>query len=395
MSINRARVGETGQVFTPAFLRVAAAGFVMFATFQGLMAVLPLFMTAHHMGVVEVGWAAGLFTLTAVALRPLVGRELDRRGRRRLYLGGVLIIALAFVLLPSATHVAPLLLLRVLHGVGWALASTAAGTLVQDVVPPARRGEATGYYSNFTDVAMAVGPFAASAVMTRFGFSVFVWICAGVLMLGWVLLLPLREPRGSTHRRPPDLLVATARLPALIQFLMNLSFGAVMTFLPLLALHRGLTRPIHGVAAYAFFYVAYALTLLISRGPLGRLSDQQGRGLVIVPGLALLTVATASLAHLWSPVALVTCAALFGLGFGAAQPAVLAWTIERTPEVSWGGAAGTYYAAFDLGIGVASLALGLVADISFGLAFALAATGSLAALAVYLVCNGRNWVRPA
>lgn len=395
MAVGSGRSGGSGSVFTPAFLRVAATGFLVFATFQGLMAVLPLFMAAHGMGVAEVGWAAGLFTVTAVVLRPSVGRELDRRGRRRLYLGGVLVIAAAFIMLPWATSISSILLLRVLHGLGWALASTAAGTLVQDVVPPSRRGEATGYYSNFTDLAMAAGPFVASAIMTQFGFSVFVWVCAGALLLGWAVLLPLREPRVSARRPPSELLVTTARLPAAVQLLMNLNFGTVMTFLPLLAVRHGLTRPIAGVAAYSFFYVAYAFTLLIARGPLGRLSDRRGRGLVIVPGLVLLTVAAVSLTHLASVLTLVVSAILFGLGFGAAQPAVLAWTIERTAESSWGGAAGTYYAAFDLGIGLAALALGPVAQTSFTLAFALGATGSVAALVVYLVGTGRAWAQPA
>ena len=394
MSGSRESAPEAGRVFTPAFLRVAATGFLVFASFQGLMAVLPLFMAAHGMTVTEVGWAAGLFTLTAVALRPLVGRELDRRGRRRLYLGGVLIITVAFVLLPWAIRILPLLLLRVLHGIGWAMASTAAGALVQDVVPPARRGEATGYYSNFTDVAMAVGPFVASALMTRAGFSAFVWVCAVALVLGWALLLPLREPRAPARRRPAQLLVAPARLPATVQLLLNLNFGAVMTFLPLLAVRRGLTRPVAGVATYTLFYMAYAVTLLLARGPLGRLSDRRGRGLAIVPGMVLLTAAAVGLAHLSHPAALVACAALFGLGFGASQPALLAWTIERTPEPFWGGATGTYYAAFDLGIGVASLALAPVAQASFTVAFEIAATASLAALVLYLAATGRHWLRP-
>ncbi len=151
------RSGET-RIFTPVFIRLSIISFLVFATFQGLMAVIAPFMLAHHMTVSEVGVTGAVFVLTAVAIRPFVGRELDRRGRLAIFWIGLGTITAAFAGYPFATVLIGLVLLRILHGFGWGMASTASATLVQDVVPPSRRGEATGYYANFGDLAMAFGP---------------------------------------------------------------------------------------------------------------------------------------------------------------------------------------------------------------------------------------------
>jgi len=58
----------------------------------------------------------------------------------------------------NMTSVTSLLLLRVLHGIGWGAATTAASTLIADIAPPSRRGEAMGIFGMASNVAMAIGP---------------------------------------------------------------------------------------------------------------------------------------------------------------------------------------------------------------------------------------------
>lgn len=181
------------------------------------------------------------------------------------------------------------LLLRIAHGVGWGFASTAAGALVQDVVPPARRGEATGWYSNATDIAMAVGSVAAVAAWGWFGFAPLMAAVA-TMVAAAVSLLPL--PEGERAAGPAPFLPAGA----LVQLLANLAFGTVMTFLPVIALERGLARPVAGVDGYAWCYMVYVATRLLIRRPVGRLVDRRGRGYAVVPGLAVLALAVGWLA---------------------------------------------------------------------------------------------------
>lgn len=54
-------------------------------------------------------------------------------------------------------------------------------------------------------------------------------------------------------------------------------------------------------------------------------------------------------------------AAFYGVGFGAIQPSLQAWIIQRAAPERRGAANATFFSAFDLGIGLGALILGPIA----------------------------------
>jgi MFS family permease len=80
---------------------------------------------------------------------------------------------------------------------------------------------------------------------------------------------------------------------------------------------------------------------------------------VTAPGLALAAVALLLLAGAGSMAWLVASAMLFGVGFGAAQPAILAMAADRVPPAERGRAVGTVYTALELGISSGAVLFGL------------------------------------
>lgn len=374
-------------LWTADFLAVCSTGFLVFLSFYSLMGILPLYLLHVGGNLAAVGLLLGLFTLTAVGVRPFVGRWLDRSDRRLVLGSGLVVIAVSFGAYGLLHSLLLLALFRVLHGVGWAMTSTAASTLVADVVPQSRRGEAMGYYSNMMDIAMATGPLLAVALVPVIGYPL-TFAAGSVVALLALLPLPviraIRRPAAVPPPRQP-LFVRQALLPAVIMGTATFSFGAVVSFLPTLAEKRGLARPVAGIPGYAGFYLVYAACLLLVRGPVGRLSDRFGRGKAIVPGLLLLAAGTVLLAELHSLALLGIFAVLYAAGFGSSQPALLAWTVDRTPRPLWGSGVATFFAAFDLGIGVAALAIGPLAQVSsYRVAFEVAAFLPLLGLFLYL-----------
>ena len=106
------------------------------------------------------GIVVGLASIASVATRLLSARAIDRKGRRPFALGGLALFATATALLPLAASLASLLALRAMQGVGWGLATTAIASLVADLAPASRRGEAIGIWGLAPTVAMALGPAA-------------------------------------------------------------------------------------------------------------------------------------------------------------------------------------------------------------------------------------------
>jgi predicted MFS family arabinose efflux permease len=89
------------------------------------------------------------------------------------------------------------------------------------------------------------------------------------------------------------------------------------------------------------------------------------------------------LATAYSLQALLLAGVLYGLGFGAVNPALMALTVDRARLAGRGAAMATFSAAFDLGIGLGSVLLGYVLQLtSFAVMYltgaAIVVLGSLA-----------------
>ncbi len=371
------------RLWTSNFVLACFITLASFASFYFLLTTLPVYIVRIGGSESQVGLIIGVFSITALILRPVVGRAADDYGRRVFILAGNVILALASGLYALASTVPLLLGLRVLHGVGWAAFGTAASALVADVAPRSRRGEAMGYYGMFTNLAMAVGPAAGVILMQAYSFPVLFLASAGVALIAVVLALVVREPARTGSPRVGEgpaagVIEPSSLFPALILLLTATTYGSIVSFLPLFASERGLGNP-------GLFFTVYALVLLVARGFTGQLSDRYGRVAVIAPGLVLAALALWLLAMASALPAFVVAAVLYGLAFAAVQPALMALVVDRAAPQRRGAALGTFTSAMDLGIGLGSIVWGVLAQLAgYGVVYAAAGAVALAALFVFL-----------
>ncbi|MGI6451602.1 MAG: MFS transporter, partial [Desulfitobacteriia bacterium] len=84
-------------LWTKNFIFIMLVNLFVFLSFQMLLPTMPLYVQA--LGATEdiVGLVAGVFTITAVILRPFAGRALDTQGRKRVYFFGLIIIILSIL----------------------------------------------------------------------------------------------------------------------------------------------------------------------------------------------------------------------------------------------------------------------------------------------------------
>lgn len=370
------------------FLTVAATG-LLFVGFYAALPALPLWGRALGAATEEVGWVITLFSLAAMATRLLAARHLDGHRRRSLLLAGLALYSLAALAHPWCGFWEALLAVRVLHGVGWGLATTAIGAVVADLTPAGRRGEGLGSWGLAPTAAMAAGPLLGEALLAWGGFAAVFAATALGGVLAAAAMAPVRA--GSRSAGPPAasaiagplLLPRGVGLPALALFLSSLAYGALVAFLPLeMAAVPG--------RAGAFF-TAYALAVLAARPLAGRLSDRLGRRPLIVPGLVAGAAGTVLLGLAPAGAPLIAAALLIGVGIGGASyPGLMALAVDRTPVARRGATMGAYFTAYDLAIALGAVLLGPVyAARGFAALNLVAATGILAAVPVVLGCRTR------
>jgi MFS family permease len=357
------------RLVTPAFLFLWGGTFSFYLSFYLLLPALPLY--ARGLGIPEsqIGLIIGVFALSSMVVKPVAGWAADRFGRRPLLLAGAALFALASALYGASHTAAALLGVRIVHGAGMGLYPTGSGAMAADLTPAHRRGEAMGLWGAAGNLALALGPLGAVWIAERLGFA---WLFAMSTGVALIALLLARAQRESVARRRDLPLSVQAMLspavafPCLVLFCLMATYGIQAAFLPLYAQTRG--------ANPGVFFLVLALVVALVRGWAGQISDRAGRAPVAAAGMALTAASLVALAVGADPGTLAAAGALYGLGFGAAQPALMAWAVDLVPLAQRGTAMGTFYTALELGIAMGAIGFGpLLAWSSFPVMFAAAA----------------------
>lgn len=326
-----------------------------------LFAVLPVFVVEELKGAEsQVGLIMGVFAVAAVLTRPVSGWLIDVWTRKTGLRLGAFIYCIAPLLYTQVASVPAMLGVRFFHGIGIALYTTAAGVMVADLAPASRRGEAMGYYGMTINLAMAIGPALGAVLIQPIGFTGLFCFAALLAFSSLLLIQLLHEPAQEQRERPiagkrAPLFSRSALLPGFVALCMTITFGAVVSFLPLFVQLHQLGNP-------GIFFMVYSGVVVASRPIAGQWSDRFGRAAMIIPSMACLGLAMVTLAYTTTMYGLVGAAVLQGFGFGGVQPAIMALAVDRATVHERGPALATLMGAFDVGVGIGAVGLGLVLE---------------------------------
>ncbi|MDP2766980.1 MAG: MFS transporter [Candidatus Methanoperedens sp.] len=184
------------KLFSRNFVLTTLSTFAVFTSFYFLLVTLPIYIQELGGTESEIGLIIGVFTISAVLLRPYLGREVDRRGRKNILAAGLLVFLFSMLLYNYTTSVVSLLMLRVLHGIGWGAATTAATTLIADIAPPRRRGEAMGTFTAAFDLGIGAGSIVLGMVLQFFGFKVMYLLGGLIVLAGAAWFIAVNDKKG-------------------------------------------------------------------------------------------------------------------------------------------------------------------------------------------------------
>lgn len=352
----------TERLWTTNFVLVCLANFTVFTSFNLLLPTLPIYVQLMGGGALSIGLINGIFVLASISLRPFVGRQLDKRGRTKILVASAVGFLISAILYNFTKDLWSLMFLRLLHGATWATATTATHALIADLAPPPRRGEAMGYFGISASLSMAIGPLMGLLITGSrppFRFTTLFIIMSGIALLNLILASRVREPeREQVHfiqKETGDF--RPALLPAFTMTSLTFAFGTIVTFLPLYA-------QVRGVGNIGWFFTLYAFSVMLARPLAGQVSDVKGRAVVIIPGAGVAAVAISLLIFSYGLPPFLLVAVLFGLGFGATHPCLMALTVDVIPKNMQGFAMAIFAAAYDLGMGLGAMLSGFVLQVA-------------------------------
>ncbi|WP_203364290.1 MFS transporter [Bacillus sp. REN10] len=378
-------------LWTKDFLSVSGSNFLLFIVFYMLLVTMPVY-ALQDMGSSpsEAGLVTTLFLLSAILVRPFTGQWIERFGKKKILIASQFVFLLASVLYFVPDSLWSLLALRFFHGIGFGMATTATGAMVADIIPDSRRGEGMGYYVMSTNLAMVIGPFLGLTAMQKWGSFTMIVLC--VIISGLALmaggLIDRREQRSGqgvlsifdVQLRARDLFEFSALPIAIVGMFFSAVYASILSFVSVYAEELQLGE----VASY--FFVVYAVILLLSRPFTGKWFDQHGAHVIVYPAIFLFAVGMLLLSQVSTVWAFLTAAGLIGLGWGTLFPSFQTIAIQQAPPQKKALATATFLSLFDLGIGLGSFVIGLtVTKMSFSTLYFYGCFYILVGMVVYYV----------
>ncbi|MCH5429079.1 MFS transporter [Lactococcus lactis] len=321
-------------------------------------------MERYHASASIAGILSGIFIVGGFIARLWAGNNMKRLGAKKiLYIGTLIYFLLTFAYF-FVHSVVLLLILRLVHGLGFGIAATASGTLAGAIVPSSRRGEGIGYYALSVTLSSAVGPFLSMFLYRTSGFYSLIWLSALLLFIALVGIFFIHVEKTTDSSNSVDNKVhkkfawsnyfEKEALPiSLIAFLIGISYSSILSFMDAYA------RNIHLSEAASFFFLVYAITVLLSRPITGRVFDGFGDNFVMYPTYLFFALGLLLIGFAHSGWMLLLAAIFIGLGYGSFSPFGQAIAIRNSEAHRLGITTSTFFGFMDMGVGFGPFILGM------------------------------------
>lgn len=271
MSVAHGLAGHGGRkAGWPVILIIAGAGTV--SAFQVGKAPMALSAIQNDLGLslALASWLISAFALIGAGFGAPIGLAVDRIGARRMVIGGLLLQALGSGLGGMAGGAGPLILSRVVEGLGFVSVLVAAPTIIFATVSAGLRDRAIAVWATVMPVGMTVVMLSAPlfSYLEWRGF----WMLNAAILLAYGLIFAASIPAGAaqehgqnTREQLARVIAATGPWALAVLFAaFSAAFFAIFGFLPtLLAEEFGLSRNLASVVA-AISVAASGLGNLVS-----------------------------------------------------------------------------------------------------------------------------------
>lgn len=285
---------------------------------------LPAIGREMRLDAAALSWVATAYLVSAAAVLLPFGKLADVHGRKRVFVGGLVVYTLTSALCALAPTFPALLAGRVAQGVGGGMIFGTGVALLTSIVPPGRRGLALGINVSAVYLGLSLGPPLGGLLTHHLGWrSVF---AVNVALGAAAAAIAARGLVGEWRQSPDDgpdapgvlrlfeanRVFAYSNLAALINYAATFAVGFLLSLY--LQSVRGLSAQAAGGVLAAQPIVMAALSPFA-----GRLSDRVAPRALASLGMGLIAAGLGLLALVGrdTPYAfLVACLVLLGAGFG-------------------------------------------------------------------------------
>ncbi|MFE3017241.1 MFS transporter [Streptomyces sp. NPDC059256] len=214
-----------------AMLAVLCASLLLVALDATILNVaLPSLIDDLQPSAIEQLWIIDIYGLVLGGLLVTTGAVSDRYGRKRLFLGGIVIFGLASVVAATASSTWQLIGGRVLLGVGGAMVMPSTLSLIRNIFTNAReRARAIGIWAAVAGAGAALGPLIGGVLVEEYGWAAAFWLNVPVVIATFVAglwLLPEFKDAGHAPLDVPSALLSVVGVVGLAWGIKHIAKGS-------------------------------------------------------------------------------------------------------------------------------------------------------------------------
>lgn len=349
------------------------------STYYLLLPVLPLHMQNMGADKFVIGLIMGLFSASSLVLRPLAGQASDKQGPVKIMKLSILV----FFATPLCFFVDSFYFLGVaqlLYGLTVGAFTISSAMVITASVSNDQLGPAIGIHSISLILAKGLAPTIGTIVYDKLGLFAVIGLTVVMALGSFILIsrLGAYQPQ-ETKTKVPFRDIAFNKMvwvPSLTLVTVTLTFGNIMTMLPLMAIERQ-------IPSYGLFFTVNTIAVVMIRIATGKQHSLSQEAISII-SLLVLFFAVGIIAMAQNLPTLIGAAFLYGLGYGAVYPALSTLVVLNTPSEVRGTAFGFFTAFFDIGVTLGSVWGGFSEYLSFTAMYSLTALIPLVGLGFFL-----------
>lgn len=357
-------------------------------SFHILTPTIPKYVVSIGSTLEVAGFTATAFTITAIVTRPIAGYYVDLKRKRVIMTSALLIISAAILGYGFFRNTACVVLFRLLHGVGWGMATTATSTVAVAALPEEKIGSGIGLFGIASSIASVFAPNLGLELIERMGYFTMFLIAFSLAACGCLLSLAIDEGTLRKSQAAPEkksllqrVFAKQAALPAVTILCVGLGMASISNFIVLFA--EGME-----IENIGYFFTVAGAVMLVMRPLFGRLSDGKNSKKIVLIALVGYTSVFVVLGLAGSFPVFMLAAALYGVFYGALCPIVQTWCVKSVDVSQSGSANSTYYTALDIGQGLgAALAGVLSANLGYRAMYFIMAIPQICAIIVATITN--------
>jgi len=386
---------EKAKLWTKEYIIIALVNFLVAINFYLLMIVVSEYaMNRFNAPSSQAGFAASIFIIGALAARLLAGKWFARIGYKKMLCIGIIATVIMTLTYFRANSISLLLVVRLLHGAAFGIVATAAATIVADIIPKEKAGEGIGYFSLSQTLATAIGPF-LGMFLSRHGSYSMIFAVSAIASASSLVIAPFLSLRKIELTKEQMNSIKGFKLSNFVEFkvvpistislLIYLCYSSIVTFLTVYA------KTINLIDAAGFFFIVYAIAVLITRPFVGRMFDSKGENSIMYPAILIFAIGMFLLSQSYYGYILLLAAAFIGLGFGAIQSSAQTIAVKITPPHRLGLANSTYFMFSDIGMGIGPVLVGFIIPfLNYRGMYTVVAIIAFLCIFLYFLLHGRK-----